>query len=307
MRPPGFEPGLGAWRAYVCRPYDERIENNGEYGLRIDGIESLLARFYEFCLVDLQLSKLTAETHQKHVKRFFSVVRKSPEEITCDDLRFFLIEWRDKPYYYANLLKALKVFFRDFLKRPEVVSSFKFPLKPLKPKSLPGKSELQRFFKHLKTLRDKTLFLLYATTGLRCNEVLSLELSDIDLDKRMIIPKSHEGRTKNVWASFFNEETKELLIEYLNSVDVKDKLFPISSICVEKRFREASSNAGTKITPQTLREWFACEMGRLGVPDRYVDAFCGRVPRSVLARHYTDFSPERLKEIYDRAGLKVLS
>jgi len=64
---------------------------------------------------------------------------------------------------------------------------------------------------------------------------------------------------------------------------------------------------GLKITPQILREWFACEMGRLGVPDRYVDAFCGRVPRSVLARHYTDFSPEKLKEIYDKANLKVLS
>jgi len=33
-------------------------------------------------------------------------------------------------------------------------------------------------------------------------------------------------------------------------------------------------------------------MGRLGVPDRYVDAFCGRVPRSVLARRYIDFSSE---------------
>jgi hypothetical protein len=46
-------------------------------------------------------------------------------------------------------------------------------------------------------------------------------------------------------------------------------------------------------------------MGRLGVPDRYVDAFCGRVLQSVLARHYTDFSPERLKEIYDHAGLRI--
>jgi len=56
------------------------------------------------------------------------------------------------------------------------------------------------------------------------------------------------------------------------------------------------------------REWFICEISKLGVPDRYVDAFCGRVPRGVLAwRHYTDFSPEKLKEIYDKAGLKVLS
>jgi len=50
----------------------------------------------------------------------------------------------------------------------------------------------------------------------------------------------------------------------------------------------------------------AREMGELGVADRYVDAFCGRVPRSVLARHYTDFSPERLKRVYDKVGLKVL-
>jgi len=50
-----------------------------------------------------------------------------------------------------------------------------------------------------------------------------------------------------------------------------------------------------------------CEMGRLRVPDRYVDAFCGRAPKTVLARRYTDYSPEKLKEIYDKAGLRVLS
>jgi len=33
-----------------------------------------------------------------------------------------------------------------------------------------------------------------------------------------------------------------------------------------------------------------------------VDAFCGRVPQSVLARYYTDFSPERLKETYVRVS-----
>ena len=63
----------------------------------------------------------------------------------------------------------------------------------------------------------------------------------------------------------------------------------------------------SKITPKKLREWFCNEMGRVGVPDRYIDAFCGRVPKSVLARHYTDYNPERLKRIYDRANLKVLS
>ena len=61
-----------------------------------------------------------------------------------------------------------------------------------------------------------------------------------------------------------------------------------------------------KINSPNIEGVVACEMGRLSVPNRYVDTFCGRVLRSILARHYTDFSPKKLKEIYDKAGLKVL-
>jgi hypothetical protein len=71
-------------------------------------------------------------------------------------------------------------------------------------------------------------------------------------------------------------------------------------------FLETRKKTGIDITPQTLREWFACEMGKLGVQDRYFDAFC-RVPRSILAEYYTDFSPEKLKKIYDEANLNVLA
>ena len=56
-----------------------------------------------------------------------------------------------------------------------------------------------------------------------------------------------------------------------------------------------------------LRVWFCNKMGELGVQDRYIDIFCGRAPKSVLAKHYTDYSPKRLKAIYDKANLKVLA
>ncbi|MBM5805238.1 MAG: hypothetical protein FJZ49_04130 [Candidatus Verstraetearchaeota archaeon] len=59
--------------------------------------------------------------------------------------------------------------------------------------------------------------------------------------------------------------------------------------------------------PKALRIWLANEMDRLGVPDRFIDALQGKMPRSVLARHYTDYSLENLRQIYDRAGMKVLS
>ena len=74
-----------------------------------------------------------------------------------------------------------------------------------------------------------------------------------------------------------------------------------------KIWDNASEGNGMRITAQVLRKWFGTEMGELGVPDRYVDIFQGRAPRSVLGKHYTGKGLERLKRIYDKAGLHVLS
>ena len=67
------------------------------------------------------------------------------------------------------------------------------------------------------------------------------------------------------------------------------------------------TKTGLILTPQRLREWFCCEMVSKGVSDSCVGSFCGRIPRSILAKHYLDYSPERMKEIYDKANLSVLN
>jgi len=68
---------------------------------------------------------------------------------------------------------------------------------------------------------------MFATTGLRRSEVLNLKIEDID--KRMVIPKSHRGRTKRAWVSFFNQECQEVLKRYLASINDKNpKLFPLA-------------------------------------------------------------------------------
>jgi len=45
------------------------------------------------------------------------------------------------------------------------------------------------------------------------------------------------------------------------------------------------------------------EMARLGDADRFIDALQGRIPCSVLAKHYTDYRPKKLKFIYDKTNL----
>jgi integrase len=203
---------------------------------------------------------------------------------------------------------ALKVFFRDFLKAPEVVASFKFPHQMFKPKQILNKEQLVQFYECLETTKEKALFMLYATTGLRREEILSLKPENVDFQKRMITPNNHEGETKKSWVSFYNEEAESALEEYLaaKKPSRSQRLFPMQRDEVVELWKSARDKTDIDITPQKLRQWFCSEMLRLGVSETYVDAFCGRVPKSVLARHYTDFSPQKLEEIYAKANINVL-
>ena len=190
-----------------------------------------------------------------------------------------------------------------------LVKTFRFPPKAISLIVVPTKEQLQKFYSTINNLRGETLFLVLATSGRRLNEALSTKTANIDLDKRMITPElnSYASRTKRCWYSFFNNETKNVLEKYLSEHEIDDRIFPIEKRVAQKYFDRAKKRTGIRMSAKTLRQWFCCQMGELGVSDRYIDAFCGRVLRSILARHYTDYSPERLKRIYDKANLKVLS
>ena len=209
---------------------------------------------------------------------------------------------------YKNQLASLKKYFGDYLGMEHLVDSFKYPSRTFNPISVPSKEQLQAFYQTLESPRDKALFLLFASSGLRHSEMLSLEFQDIDSESRMLKPRKNPNQSKHVWVSFYNAEAERDIREYLkNRKDQDPKLFPISKRQVLRIFHRATEISGVKVHPQLLRDWFSCELGNLGVQDRYVDAFCGRVPKSVLARHYTDYSPERLKKIYQKANLRVLA
>ena len=156
-------------------------------------------------------------------------------------------------------------------------------------------------------MRD-SLFVGFARTGLRHNELQDIQLPQIDQDKRSVMP-NHRSATKRSFISFYNREFEAILEPWLAKRCFKhsDKFFSVSGGSKSVLFTIAQKKTGLRITPKSLRFWFSNEMARLGVQDRFIDAFQGRIPRSVLARHYTDYSQENLKKIYDKAKLKVLN
>ena len=299
--PRGFEPRISGFAG-------------GQNSAELLTASALLSKFKEFCEIDLQLSRRTVDNSSGHlfqVRRFLETINKNPSQVTVEDVRAYLSMFQSKSAYTrANVLKSLKRFFRDFLKMPQVVESFKFPKRGYTPKTVPSKDDLKRFFDALENDRDRAVFLLYATSGLRRSELLNLTLDDLDLKSRTVIPKSHTtGTTKNSWVSCFNEEASTYLRRYSETRQTTDdkRLFPVTEFAFRKAFKKANSKTSLHLTPQVLREWFCCQLGELGMPDRYVDALCGRTPKSILGKHYTDYSPQKLKTIYDKTNLTILS
>lgn len=262
-----------------------------------------------YCLIDLQLSDTCAKHHRKVLTMIVGRLGKQVSDNTIEDIRSFLL-WlkaNRKIKTYADYLCVLKRFFRDYLKRGDLVESFQFPEIPYVPKKIHSKEDIQVFYYALESLRDRAFYLVLACSGLRMGELLSLSRENIDLEMRMLTPKNAHStnRTKNAWVSFINKEAVSILSEYISSHD-EPRIFPHDATTMQRAFIKASQITGIKIKPKDLRDFFAQEMGNLGVADRYIDAFCGRTPKSILARHYSDYSPEKLKVVYDQANIKIL-
>jgi len=128
------------------------------------------------------------------------------------------VKTRMTPSTYKNILASIKWFYRNLLSVKKLVQRFRSPEIALKPISVPSKVELQAFYRVLTKPRDRALFRIYATRGLRCSEILSLErFRDIEFQNRMLMPKKEGNASKHRWVSFYNSETEKDLLEYLKS------------------------------------------------------------------------------------------
>jgi site-specific recombinase XerD len=172
VRPPGF----GPFREIQIRP--ERSDNGNSLTIKDNG----LTEFREFLPIDLTQSIRTIKTHNMLVCKFLRETGKPPSNITEHDIRGYLSKLRgtSKAKTYNNMLGSLKRYFKDFLKRPEVVESFKFVEVINGTVEVPTTEQLRRFFAALETDCLRALFLFYATTGLRRSEALCSPTDDVD-------------------------------------------------------------------------------------------------------------------------------
>jgi integrase len=264
--------------------------------------DEILKGYYDFCVVNRSMQPRVAKDYRQIARRFL-VSSKGivSEEKVREYLSCFL---EKKPKTFNNQLEGLRSFVGRYLNRMDIMNRFKRKWQPSNyERVLPSKRQIAEGFEALESLDEKALYLLYATSGLRKTEALGLNVEDVQSCLRCVKPR-HDTRTKKAGVTFYNEECAS----YIDQLKPKeDRIFRIGKKRFKRVWNIASARAGIRITPQVLRVWHSTELGELGIPDRYVDVFQGRAPKSMIARFYTGKELQRLKRIYDKAKLKVLT
>jgi site-specific recombinase XerD len=82
-------------------------------------------------------------------------------------------------------------------------------------------------------------------------------------------------------------------------IELDEKIFSLSTRSVQQAFKNASAKIGIDINPHLLRTVFTEKCAQAGIDQKYTNAFCGRIPEGILAKHYTSYSPTALRQQYD--------
>ncbi len=162
--------------------------------------------------------------------------------------------------------------------------------------------------------RDRAMLELLYATGMRVTELVSLDMSNLNLDPRSAyvrcLGKGAKERTIPI-----HDQALEALVDYLEEgrsllvrnpaeqalfVNRRGERLTRQGFWLILKGYARSANLSPDITPHTLRHSFATHMLRGGMPLRNVQEMLGHANISTT-QVYTHLSSDHVREVYERA------
>lgn len=159
-----------------------------------------------------------------------------------------------------------------------------------------------------KHLRDRAIFELIYSSGLRVSEVVGLDICDLDMDQQVVRVLGKGGKVRIVPVG---SKALARVAEYLaqpRSNESEGPLFVnrnsgrLSARTVQRNLKQQLLQAGlpVSITPHSLRHSFATHLLGGGADLRAIQEMLGHSSLSTTQR-YTHVSVEQVMGIYDKA------
>lgn len=267
------------------------------------------------------LSEVTVRLYIGSVERFSRYFGKSPEQLGPEQIREFLLhliyDRKATPSTIQLYRSALRFLYVTMLKRSwfeEDVAHIKH--RPKLPTVLSA-DEVTRILDRTTNLKHWTIFATLYATGLRCNELRHLKVTDIDSQRMLIHVRHGKGRVPR--DINLSPVLLERLRVYWRRLKPKDWLFPskhypdrpLHDKTIRVACNEAAQRAGIgrRVSPHVFRHSCATHLLEAGTDLRSIQVLLGHADIQTTAL-YLRVSTAHLRGItspLDTLPLKAIS
>jgi site-specific recombinase XerD len=290
-------------------------------------IEKLLIEYCNYLEIERNRSPKTREAYEHHLRHFFKFSgAKKPSDISDDAVRSFRLDLARRgikkvtqAYYVIALRNFLKYLARrDFdVLSPEKIELPKTPSRQIEVLEY---KDLERLLSAppantLRGIRDRAILETFFSTGLRLNELCSLD-RHFNIDRGEV---SVRGKGDKIRVVFLSNRAKAAIKTYVDmrtdalpalfvslSKDPKNKearpkvIGRITPRAVQRMINSAAKHAGIhgKIHPHMLRHGFATDLLMNGADIRAVQELLGHA-NIATTQIYTHITNKELREIHE--------
>lgn len=286
----------------------------------------LVSKFIQFLKTERNYSVYTLKNYLIDLKDLWSFLEKRRSSLNQADriiAREFLYTLQKK-YSRRSLARKISTcrsFFR-YLLREKYVDKNPFELikTPKLEKRLPNflyEGEIRKMLEAADSLaprgiRDRAIFELLYSSGIRVSEAVKLNLSDLDLESFEIKVFGKGSKERIVLIGKYAvsalkdylEQARDRLLGKLKNraLFVGNRGGRLSQRSVERMIKSLALKSGLikKVTPHTIRHTFATHLLERGADLRTVQELLGHTSLSTT-QVYTHVTKEKLKSVYDAA------
>jgi len=289
-----------------------------------DLINNFIENFVDYLRFERLLSPNTIQSYRRDLNKFKDYLKDKKiadlENITHENIVLFLesLYKSQRETSVSRILSTLRTFYRYLVRSDNIVknpfSKIKNPKLQKKHIDILNQEEAVKFLDSIPTatyfqLRNKAMFELLYSCGMRVSEIVNLRLPNVDLDEDLIrfFGKGNKERIIPV-----GETAKNFLIKYLRAgrpniegeykndfVFINKKGGKISRQGFWKILKKYadSLNLNKNIYPHIFRHSFATHMLEKGADLRIVQELLGHSSISTT-EIYTNLDKRHIKETY---------
>ena len=263
--------------------------------------------FIEKIKIELKISKNSKYTIRNYLRANIELLdfcKKSPEEITNEDIKKILAEKISERESSSVILflAAIRYAYLSILNK-DPTAGIKRPKKENRIALVLTKGEIKKFMESFQNKKSKLMVSFIYSCGFRVSEIINLKVRDLDFNEKIGYVRQAKGKKDRLFniPSFLLEELKKQYEkqkqknqEYLFS-GPKGKL---SDRNIQKIVRIAAKRAGIEkpVHTHTLRHSFATHLLEDGVDIRKIQLLLGHSDLSTT-QIYSHVSTEELKKI----------